>query len=107
MSDVVWQSGKAYREIRYETCDGIAKITINRPERRNAFTPLTVNEMYDAFTVARDDACAFGKWLASAEVTGPDVAHRDECAGLHRIFHGQAAAVVTTQTPLSFRRLTA
>ena len=51
-----WKPGKAYQEIVYETYDGIAKITINRPERRNAFTPLTVNEMYDAFTVARDDA---------------------------------------------------
>ena len=56
MGDTAWQAGKAYREIIYETCDGIAKITINRPERRNAFTPLTVNELYDAFTVARDDA---------------------------------------------------
>ena len=56
MSERVWQAGKAYREIVYETSDGIAKITINRPERRNAFTPLTVNELYDAFTVARDDA---------------------------------------------------
>ncbi len=56
MSERVWQVGKAYREIIYETYNGIAKITINRPERRNAFTPLTVNELYDAFTVARDDA---------------------------------------------------
>ena len=56
MSDIQWKPGKQYREIVYETCDGIAKITINRPERRNAFTPLTVNEMYDAFSVARDDA---------------------------------------------------
>ena len=50
------RAGKPYREIIYETCDGIAKIAINRPERRNAFTPLTVNELYDAFTEARDDA---------------------------------------------------
>ena len=49
MGDIAWQAGKAYREIIYETIDGIAKITINRPERRNAFTPLTVNELYDAF----------------------------------------------------------
>ena len=47
--------GKEYREIRYELCDGVAKISINRPERRNAFTPLTVMEMYDA-SEARDDA---------------------------------------------------
>ena len=56
MSAIAWQPGKQYREIVYETADGIAKITINRPERRNAFTPLTVNELYDAFTEARDDA---------------------------------------------------
>jgi naphthoate synthase len=56
VSDYAWKCGKEYREIVYETMDGIAKITINRPERRNAFTPLTVNEMYDAFTEARDDA---------------------------------------------------
>ena len=51
-----WKAGKAYREIIYETMDGIAKITINRPHRRNAFTPLTVTELYDAFSEARDDA---------------------------------------------------
>lgn len=50
-----WKEGKKYQEILYHTYDGIAKITINRPHRRNAFTPLTVMEMYDAFTVARED----------------------------------------------------
>ena len=56
MSNYDWKCGKEYREIRYELCDGVAKISINRPERRNAFTPLTVMEMYDAFSEARDDA---------------------------------------------------
>ena len=56
MSDIQWQPGKEYREIIYETYEGIAKITINRPFRRNAFTPRTVMEMYDAFSEARDDA---------------------------------------------------
>ena len=56
MSKYDWRVGKEYREIRYELCDGVAKISINRPERRNAFTPLTVMEMYDAFSEARDDA---------------------------------------------------
>ncbi|ACU95075.1 1,4-Dihydroxy-2-naphthoate synthase [Cryptobacterium curtum DSM 15641] len=56
MSDIQWVQKKHYREIVYETADRIAKITINRPERRNAFTPLTVSEMFDAFSLARDDS---------------------------------------------------
>ena len=47
-----WKPGKEYKEIVYETMDGIAKITINRPQVRNAFTPLTVQEMFDAFSTA-------------------------------------------------------
>lgn len=50
-----WQTIREYKEIKYEYYNGIAKVTINRPEVRNAFTPLTVNEMIDAFTRARDD----------------------------------------------------
>lgn len=53
---VEWVEGRKYDEIIYETYHGIAKITINRPQVRNAFTPKTVNEMYDAFSRARDDA---------------------------------------------------
>ncbi|WP_458412139.1 1,4-dihydroxy-2-naphthoyl-CoA synthase [Schinkia sp. CFF1] len=45
-----------YEEILYETYNGIAKITINRPHVHNAFTPLTVAEMIDAFADARDDS---------------------------------------------------
>ena len=56
MSNIQWVQKKHYREIVYETADRIAKITINRPERRNAFTPLTVSEMFDAFSLARDDS---------------------------------------------------
>ena len=44
-----------YQDILYETSDGIAKITINRPEVRNAFRPATVVEMSKAFEVARND----------------------------------------------------
>ena len=44
-----------YKDIIYEKMDGIAKITINRPEVRNAFRPETVIEMYDAFSDARED----------------------------------------------------
>ncbi len=50
-----WIKSKEYADIIYEKMDGIAKITINRPEVRNAFRPETVQEMYDAFSDARED----------------------------------------------------
>ena len=50
-----WIKVKSYQDIIYEKMDGIAKITINRPEKRNAFRPETVFEMYDAFSDARED----------------------------------------------------
>jgi naphthoate synthase len=50
-----WQPAGEYEDIRYETAEGIAKITINRPEVRNAFRPQTLIEMSDAFTRARED----------------------------------------------------
>ncbi len=53
----MWNSIKDYTDIRLEkTEDGIAKITINRPEVRNAFRPLTVKELRDAFEVVREDS---------------------------------------------------
>lgn len=50
-----WEKVKEYQDIIYEKWDGIAKVTINRPERRNAFRPETVQEMYEAFSDARED----------------------------------------------------
>ena len=50
-----WQRSGDYEDILYDTWDGIAKITINRPEVRNAFRPTTVFEMSRAFEAARDD----------------------------------------------------
>ncbi|MEN0663733.1 1,4-dihydroxy-2-naphthoyl-CoA synthase [Caldifermentibacillus hisashii] len=51
-----WIREREYEDIIYETYNGIAKITINRPEVRNAFRPKTVTEMIDAFSYARDDS---------------------------------------------------
>jgi naphthoate synthase len=51
-----WQPIKKYEEIRFELYSGIGKITIDRPQVRNAFTPLTVSEMIDAFTLCREMA---------------------------------------------------
>lgn len=51
-----WLEIKQYQDIRLEkTEDGIGKITINRPEVRNAFRPETVQEMQDAFEICRND----------------------------------------------------
>jgi naphthoate synthase len=50
-----WQAAGDYRDIRYETAEGMAKLTINRPEVRNAFRPQTLAELSRAFDVARDD----------------------------------------------------
>ena len=52
-----WKTIKEYKDIRYERAgdEGIVRITINRPEVRNAFRPETVAELIDAFDHARDD----------------------------------------------------
>ncbi|MFS8808201.1 1,4-dihydroxy-2-naphthoyl-CoA synthase [Synechococcus sp. R6-10] len=51
----MWQTAKLYEDILYEKTDGIAKITINRPHKRNAFRPKTVAELIDAFADVRED----------------------------------------------------
>ena len=56
MSEKYWEISGSYTDIRYEkSAEGIAKITINRPEVRNAFRPLTVREMRNALEDARED----------------------------------------------------
>jgi naphthoate synthase len=50
-----WQPVGEYEDIRYETAEGIAKITIDRPEVRNAFRPQTLIEISDALERARED----------------------------------------------------
>ena len=55
MNPINWKSVKKFNDILYDKCNGVAKVTINRPNRRNAFTPDTINEMIEAFSDARDD----------------------------------------------------
>jgi naphthoate synthase len=50
-----WKAAGEYRDISYETAEGIAKLTIRRPEVRNAFRPQTIAELSQAFGAARDD----------------------------------------------------
>ena len=51
-----WEKVNDYKDIIYEKSEGVAKVTINRPHRRNAFTPDAIQEMIDAFSNARDDS---------------------------------------------------
>jgi naphthoate synthase len=92
-----WQPAKTYEDIRYEKTDGIAKITINRPHKRNAFRPKTVFELYDAFCNAREDP-TIGVVLLTGE--GP---HTDGkyafCAGGDQSVRGQAGYIDDNGTP--------
>ncbi|WP_395768273.1 1,4-dihydroxy-2-naphthoyl-CoA synthase [Aquirufa sp.] len=54
-SKFAWKTIKEYKEILFQQYNGIAKISINRPHKHNAFTPLTVQEMSEAMELARQD----------------------------------------------------
>ncbi len=64
-----WERRGAYRDIHYEVAEGMAKITIARPEVRNAFRPQTLFELAEAFNSARDDP-RVGAIILTGE--GPD-----------------------------------
>ncbi|MGE3682265.1 MAG: 1,4-dihydroxy-2-naphthoyl-CoA synthase [Bdellovibrionales bacterium] len=82
-----WISIKEYTDIRFErTEDGIAKITINRPEVRNAFRPQTVMELKDAFDICREDP-KVGVVILTGE--GPDAF----CSGGDQKVRGHAGYV--------------
>ncbi len=93
MSDTTWTAQKGYEDIRYEKSgDGIAKITINRPEVRNSFRPLTVREMQRAFDDARDDS-SVGVVILTGE--GPDAF----CAGGDQRVRGSGGYVGSDGIP--------
>jgi len=98
METVHWQEGRKFEEIIYETAEGIAKITMNRPERRNAFTPLTVEEMYQAFSIARDDPGIGVIILTGANHGGR---HEDEafCSGGDQKIRGNGGYVGSDDIP--------
>ena len=96
-----WRSAADYEDIRYElgTGDaaGIAKVTINRPEVRNAFRPETVIELSDAFTRAREDE-EVGVVILTGE--GPDAF----CSGGDQRVRGERGGYVTGADPASAGR---
>jgi naphthoate synthase len=86
MSVINWVKAGDFTDIKYDKADGIAKITINRPQVRNAFRPLTVKEMSAAFNDARDDA-QVGVVILTGE--GPDAF----CSGGDQSVRGDAGYV--------------
>jgi naphthoate synthase len=83
---VNWESVRSYEDIRYERAGGIAKITINRPEVRNAFRPKTLFELSDAFHLAREDQ-TIGVVLLTGE--GPHAF----CSGGDQRYRGEGGYV--------------
>ena len=96
-----WQPEGEYSDIRYELANGddagIAKITINRPEVRNAFRPETVIELSDAFERAREDD-SVGVIILTGE--GPDAF----CSGGDQRVRGSRGGYVTGADPAAAGR---
>lgn len=96
---IEWIEAKSYSDILYHKAkgEGIARITINRPHKRNAFTPRTVTEMIDAFCDAREDTRIGCILLTGA---GP---HTDGkyafCSGGDQSVRGEAGYVDELGTP--------
>ena len=92
-----WKTSKVYSDILYHKADGIARITINRPHKRNAFRPETIAQLMDAFTDARDDQRVGVVLLTGA---GP---HTDGkyafCAGGDQSVRGSAGYVGSDGVP--------
>ncbi|HUU45489.1 MAG TPA: 1,4-dihydroxy-2-naphthoyl-CoA synthase [Acidobacteriota bacterium] len=86
MAAIEWKEAGDYEDIRYAKCEGIAKITINRPRVRNAFRPQTLFDMTSAFADARDDA-TIGVIILTGE--GPDAF----CSGGDQSIRGDAGYV--------------
>ena len=82
-STVCWTEVSGFTDILYHNHDGIARITINRPQVRNAFRPLTVKEMIAAFTDAREDPS-----IGVVLLTG--AGHQAFCAGGDQKVRGHA-----------------
>ena len=91
MINLEWTKAKEYEDIVYEKWGAVAKVTINRPEKRNAFRPQTVFEMYEAFCDAREDQSIAAVLLTGA---GP---HSDGkyafCSGGDQSVRGHAGYV--------------
>ena len=89
---LTWQPQGSYRDILFDLSDaGIARITINRPEKRNAFRPQTVSELFDAFSRVRDNP-RIGVVLFTGAGPAPDGGYAF-CAGGDQSVRGDGGYV--------------
>jgi naphthoate synthase len=95
--EINWQTVKSYEDILYQQGEGMAKLTINRPHKRNAFRPKTVFELYDALAHIREDTSIGVVLLTGA---GP---HTDGkyafCSGGDQSVRGKAGYMDDEGTP--------
>jgi len=89
---IAWKPARTFTDILYEKAEGIAKITINRPDVRNAFRPLTVREMIQAFEDVREDP-----EVGVAILTG--AGNEAFCSGGDQRVRGTAGYVGDDQVP--------
>lgn len=101
MSKTNWIKGtRKYEDVIYETFEGIAKITINRPHVRNAFRPKTVMELIDAFTIARDDSKIGGVIILTGANHGGEGEEKEAfCSGGDQKVRGNGGYVGDDQIP--------
>ncbi|MBI1784150.1 enoyl-CoA hydratase/isomerase family protein, partial [Candidatus Sumerlaeota bacterium] len=86
MTHTSWTPAGQYDDIKFEKCEGMAKITISRPQVRNAFRPQTIVELLSAFADARDDS-QIGVVILTGE--GPEAF----CSGGDQSVRGEAGYV--------------
>tara|TARA_B100001057_G_scaffold209536_1_gene210209 strand:+ start:2186 stop:3028 length:843 start_codon:yes stop_codon:yes gene_type:complete len=80
MSQINWSQVKAYEDITFNFCNGVARIAFNRPEVRNAFRPKTVDEMLDALIICHESQ-EIGVVLISGEGPSPKDGGWAFCSG--------------------------
>lgn len=99
MNKINWTKGtRNYEDVIYETHEGIAKITINRPHVRNAFRPKTVMELIDAFTIAREDS-SIGVIVLTGANHGEGEEKEAFCSGGDQKVRGNGGYVGDDQIP--------
>ncbi len=99
MSELAWKIlERNYQDVIYAACQGIAKITINRPEVRNAFRPRTIMELIDAFTLAREDS-QIGVVILTGANHGQGVEKEAFCSGGDQKVRGNGGYVGEDNIP--------